>query len=72
MPQPEPMLTTAQVAQRINQSTRTVHRAVDDGELAPAMQVGQGTNAPFLFEVSEVERWIAARVEAKASKAAVA
>ena len=66
------MLTTAQVAQRIGRNVRTVHRAVDDEELAPAMQVGDGPNAPFLFEEAEVDRWVAKREQAKPDKAAVA
>jgi predicted DNA-binding transcriptional regulator AlpA len=57
----EPLLTTPQVARMISKSTRTVHRAVDDHELKPAMQVGEGTNAPYLFEPAEVARWIAKR-----------
>jgi excisionase family DNA binding protein len=61
------MYTTPQVARMINRSVRTVHRAVDDGELAPAMQAGEGTNAPYLFERAEVERWIAARKQSQVS-----
>lgn len=57
----EQLLTTPQVARLIGKSTRTVHRAIDDGELQYAMQVGEGTNAPYLFEPAEVDRWIAER-----------
>jgi excisionase family DNA binding protein len=53
------MLTTPQVAHLIGKSTRTVQRAIADGELKPAMQAGTGTNAPYLFERAEVDRWIA-------------
>jgi acyl-coenzyme A synthetase/AMP-(fatty) acid ligase len=63
----EQLLTTPQVARMIRKSTRTVHRAVDDGELRYAMQVGEGTNAPYLFEPAEVARWIAWRAEKVAS-----
>lgn len=66
MSNPEPMLTTPQVAQMIGKSVRTVHRAIDDEELKPAMQVGTGANAPYLFERAEVERWIASRAKSEA------
>jgi hypothetical protein len=59
------MLTTPQVARMVNRSVRTVHRAVDDHELTPAMQAGEGDNAPYLFERVEVERWIAERERKK-------
>jgi hypothetical protein len=59
------MLTTPQVARMAERSVRTVHRAVDDGELTPAMQAGEGGNAPYLFERAEVERWLAEREQKK-------
>jgi excisionase family DNA binding protein len=58
----EELLTTADVARLIGMSTRTVHRAIEAGELKFTMQAGPGVNAPYLFSHQEVARFIAARV----------
>lgn len=47
-------LTTAQVAERLGVSVRTVMRLINRGDLA-AEKIGPGT-APYLFNPSDVER----------------
>lgn len=50
------LLTSPQVAQRLDVSLRSVHRLVSSGKLVPAQQL-PGPNGAFLFEQSTVEQF---------------
>jgi hypothetical protein len=71
MSSPGTLLTTPDVAKLLGKSARTVHRAVIDHKLRPAMQVGTGPNAPYLFDPDEVARFLAVerRTHARHEKA---
>lgn len=43
------LLTTAEVARRLNVDVRTVHRMVERGELTPFVK-GEGIRGPMFFE----------------------
>lgn len=66
---PNELLTTAEVAARLNRSVYTVSRYVREGVLRPTMQL-PGANGARLFHPAEVERFIAERsAEARAEAA---
>lgn len=48
-------VTTAQAAERIGCSVRTVMRLIHADTLHPAMKIGGGTG-PYLFDPAEVEQ----------------
>jgi excisionase family DNA binding protein len=50
-----PLLTTAQVAERLGVNVRTVHRWVERGSLTPALKA-TGIRGPLFFAAAEVER----------------
>lgn len=49
------LLTTAQVAQKLGKSPRTVHRLVAAGRLVPAMTAPGGQHGAYLFSPEAVE-----------------
>lgn len=55
---PNDLLTTAEVAKRLNRSVYTVNRYVRDGVLTPTMQL-PGVRGARLFQPAEVERFAA-------------
>lgn len=48
------LLTTAQVAERLDVHVRTVHRLVTSGRLVPAMKL-PGSVGAYLFQPADVE-----------------
>lgn len=54
------IVTTPQVATRIGKSARTVQRLVHDGKIKPLPQrASTGPSAPYLFDATEVDRYVA-------------
>lgn len=62
------LLTTSQVAETLDVSTRTVARLVANQQLAAAVQA-PGKRGAFLFEAAEVEHYKTMRELAAAGKA---
>lgn len=62
----ENLVGTAEAAQMLGKSPRTVHRLVSSGQLAPALTAPGGFKGVFLFNRSDVEA-LAAKKERKAS-----
>jgi len=54
MTQSRNLLTSAQVADILGKSVRTIHRLAESGDLAPALKVPGKTGA-FLFDPADVE-----------------
>lgn len=48
-------LTTAEAAERLGYSTRTIQRMADDGRLTPAKKL-PGETGGYLFDSAEIER----------------
>lgn len=55
---PNDLLTTAEVAERLNRSVYTVSRYVREGLLRPTMQL-PGKNGARLYHPAEIERFAA-------------
>lgn len=55
------LVTTSEAARMLKRSIRTIHRAVRDGVLVPAMRLSIGPNGSFVFERADVERLAKAR-----------
>ena len=49
------LVTTAQVAQRLNKSHRTIHRMVKAGILKPALTTPGGPHGAYMFDTADVE-----------------
>jgi len=55
--QDAPLLTVAEVAERLRQSPSTIRRKARNGEL-PSLKLGLGERAPIRFDSRELERFI--------------
>jgi excisionase family DNA binding protein len=51
------LLTTHQVARRLNVSEETVRRRLRQGEI-PGLRLGSGPRAPFRVVEAELEQWL--------------
>lgn len=56
------LITTAQAADILGRSHRTIHRAVASGDLVPALTSPGGRFGAFLFRREDVERLASERV----------
>lgn len=54
-PTEEPLIGTAEAAQILGKSHRTIHRLVKSGDLKPAMTAPGGPAGVFLFRKADVE-----------------
>lgn len=54
MPTSQPLLTTAEVAQRLGVDVRTVHRMVASGRLTPVQKL-PGRTGSYVFSAAAVE-----------------
>lgn len=50
------LIGTAEAAQMLGKSHRTVHRLVESGQLVPALTAPGGFKGAFLFKREDVER----------------
>lgn len=60
---PDDPMTTAQAAERLRCSVKTIHRMVEDGRLIASLKLPGETGA-YLFEAAEVERVAAEKASA--------
>ena len=57
------MITTAEAAETLDCSRRTIHRMVDAEELTPVMRVNNARNGTYLFLRADVERLVRERAK---------
>jgi len=55
----EPVIPTAEVADRLGRTVRQVHYLIEAGRLAPIIK-GNGPRGPMFFDAAEVDRLRAA------------
>lgn len=63
MESPDNLIGTAEAAQILRKSHRTVHRLVEAGALTPVLTAPGGFKGAYLFSRADVEALVAARDE---------